>query len=34
MDRFSGAGDSHTAKSSLQNLVITFCEIKIRQLEI
>ena len=30
MDRFSDAGASHTAKSSLQNSAITFCEIKIR----
>ena len=30
MDRFSDAGASHTAKSPLQNSVITFCEIKIR----
>ena len=30
MDLFSDALASHTAKSQLQNLVITFCEIKIR----
>ena len=30
MDRFSDAGASHTAKSLRQNLVIIFCEIKIR----
>ena len=30
MDRFSDAGASHTAKSPLQNFVITYCEIKIR----
>ena len=30
MDRFSDAGASQTAKSPLQNSVITFCEIKIR----
>ena len=30
MDSFSDAGASHTAKSQLQNSVITFCKIKIR----
>ena len=30
LDRFSDAVASHTAKSLLQNSVITFCEIKIR----
>ena len=32
MHHFSDAKASHTAKSPLQNLVITFCAIKIRQI--
>ena len=30
MDSFSDAGASHTAKSQMQNLFITFCKIKTR----